>query len=51
MLQNINVLEEYIPLETGVKTSVDRSKKNGNQQATDSQTEAIFLFFSGVLFS
>ena len=51
MLHNTNVLYEYIPLETGVKTSLDRSEKNGNQQATDSQTAAIFLFFSGVLFS
>ena len=49
VLHNIDVLQEYISLETGVQASLDRSKKNGNQQTTASQTAAIFLFFSGVL--
>ena len=39
-----------IPLETGVKTSLDRSKKNGNQQATDTQTAAIFSVHLGSAF-
>ena len=51
VLHNIDVLKEYIPLETGVQTSLDRSKKNVNQQGTDSQTAAILLFLSRVLFS
>ena len=41
VLHNIDVLKEYIPFETGVQTSLNRSKKNVNQQGTDSQTAAI----------
>ena len=49
VLHNIDVLKEYTPLETGVQTSLDRSKKNVNQQGTDSQTAAILLFLSSAL--
>ena len=45
VLHNIDVLKEYIPFETGVQTSLDRSKKNVNQQGTDSQTAAILRDF------
>ena len=51
VLHNIDVLKEYIPFETGVQTSLDRSKKNVNQQGTDSQTAAILGDSCGDIFA
>ena len=51
VLHNIDVLKEYIPFETGVQTSLDRSKKNVNQQGTDSQPTAILRDSCGDIFA
>ena len=46
----VDVICEYISLEISDKTILDFSKKYENQQDTESQTAAIFLFFSRMCF-